>query len=908
LRLLRTKLFVPQVHPDLVERERLIRRLDQSLRCRLTLLSAPAGFGKTTLVGSWIAKREWSVAWLSLDEGDSDPGRFWAYVVAALRTLWPDVGESTMALLRSPQPPPIESVLTELINDLASRDIDGPAFLVLDDYHAIDQPEIHNALDFLLEHLPPQLHLIISSRADPPLALSLLRGRRRLVEIRAADLRFTPEEAGAFLNQAAGAVLDLKDVEALEALTEGWVAGLQLAALSLQEVEDVSDFLASFSGTHRYVFDYLAHEVLDRQSPAMRDFLVRSAILERMSGALCDAVMKRDDSQARLTELERANLFLVPLDQERRWYRYHHLFGDFLRARLQEALSAEEIATLHQRAARWYAAQDRQSEAIYHALAADDTEQAVELIVSAVPVMFRTSELPTLVGWLEALPASVLERRPYLSMVMAWAELALGQSDEVDPYLQSVERQIGVEADGSPASLDRDAETRGVLAEISCIRATLAFNRMDMDAVKSLAAQTVSYLGDDVESGLFNVSLALRGIAEFNLALALEFSGETFKAVEAFESAIQLLREDNNLHLLPMAMGHLAQLQMVHGKLHTAAKTYEEALTVAETGGVPSPLSGIAYTGLGALLYEWDRLPEAEEALRRGLEMGEPWFNWEIMLAGTTGLVNIDLAKGRSSHAVARLEQLAAMTREREMLWAEAGVEAHLVLCRAREGDLAAADAWLDSTPVSQDQGVALGEEPYFLIYGWVLFYRGRVEVSCRWAKRIAARAEADQRWGHAVGAWVLHALSNHSLGRQEDAIQSLEHALRLAEPGGYVRIFVDAGPIVAELLNDVGILPDYVDRLLAAFEEPASRPEPDGGSSRVQSDDAGSPLLVEPLTDRELEVLAALADGLTNQQIADHLYISVNTVKTHVKHVYEKLNVSNRAQAATRAAELDLM
>ncbi|MGC9347694.1 MAG: LuxR C-terminal-related transcriptional regulator [Anaerolineae bacterium] len=908
IRLLRTKLFVPQAHPDLVERERLIRRLDESRRCRLVLISAPAGFGKTTLLSSWIAKRQLPVAWVSLDQDDNDPSRFWAYIIAALQTLWPEVGASALALLRSPQSPPIESILTELLNDLVTRGLDRGVFLVLDDYHAIDQPGIHGALDFLVDHLPPQLHLIISSRVDPPLSLSLLRGRRQLAEIRATDLRFTLEEAAAFLDRTIGPVLDAKDAKTLEAITEGWAAGLQLAALSLQEVEDVDAFLTSFSGSHRYVFDYLAQEVLHHQTSAVREFLLRSAVLGRMSGSLCDAIMERDDSRARLVDLERANLFLVPLDHERRWYRYHHLFVDFLRARLEETATPEEIAALHRRASVWYAARDQSAEAIRHALAAGDTDRAVELIENAVPEMFRTSELTTLIGWLNALPEALVRRRPYLSMVMAWAKLALGRSEDIDQHLRDVEQAIGARAGESAASLEYDADTRGALAEISCIRASVAFNRMDVNAVKSLTDQAMRYLSGDTADGLFNTRLALEGVAAFNRALALEFGGDTREAVEAFEVAIRLQREDNNLHLLPMSMSHLAQLQMVLGDLHTAAQTYQAALRMAESGGIPSPLSGIAYTGLGSLLYEWNRLKQAKEALSRGLEMGRAWFQWEIMLTGTAGLAHIDLAEGHPSQAIARLEALAALTRERDMLWAEPMVEAYIALCQARQGDLSAADRWLEATPLHPDQPVSFADESYAMFYARVLLMVGHGEMSCRWAERIIERAEAGERWGHAVQGWVLHALSSQALGRRAEAVASLERALRLAEPGDYVRTFVDAGPVMAELLADVGILPAYVDRLLTAFKSSTPISEPDVEHPPAEADESGAPGLVEPLTDRELEVLNAIADGMTNKQIADRLYISVNTVKTHVKHIYEKLNVRNRAQAVTRASELDLL
>ena len=940
--LLTTKLYIPPARPNLVPRPRLLERLDEGLRLsrKLTLVSAPAGFGKTTLLSDWIHRMAATlaapapprVAWLSLDEGDNDPVYFLSYLVAALQTVHEDVGRAVPGALRSPQPPPIESILVGLINDLAALPPERRFILVIDDYHVIDAPAIHDALGFLLEHQPPHMDLVISTRKDPPLPLARLRARGQTTEIRAADLQFTQEEATAFFNHVLNLGLGPEQVEALAVRTEGWVAGLQLAALSLEGEADPAGFIRTFAGDDRHVMDYLVDEVLSRQPPPVREFLLTTSILRRLSGPLCDAVLQIGepanermsesaneqavdtltrpfaDAQAVLEHLERSNLFVVPLDNKRQWYRYHHLFAELLRYRLGREHPGR-ISELHRRAGAWYAAHGQRSEAIRHALAAGDVDRAAELIAAAVPEVFRNSELTTLLGWLNALPESLVQQRPFLSMAMAWAKVALGQSDGVDRHLQDVERHIGLRADGSPASLQADAELRGVLAEISCIRTSLAFNRMDPDAAMPLAEQTTAYLGDDVKRELLNMGQPLRELATFNLALAHQFKGETVQAIEAFEAAIRLLREeDRNLDLLAHHMDHLAELQIALGQLHRAAHTYEEALAVAERGGTPSSLAGIAYTGRGTLLYEWNRLDEAADALNLGLEMVQSWFYWDTMLAATTGLACIDLAQGRPPQATARLEALVEMARERGMQWALPRAEAHLALCRARQGDLAAAGRWLETDALHLDGEVSFEQRPYAMLRIWVLLLVGRAEAAHRRAERIVEHAEASQHWGYAVEGWVLQAFASDALGDRAAAVQSLERALRLAEPGGYVRTFVDAGPTLAELLSELDVLPAYVDRLLDAFGRAVPPSGPQVERPAAEPNKARASQLVEPLTDRELEVLAAVAEGLTNQQIADRLYVSVNTVKTHVKHIYQKLNVRNRAQATSRASHLDLL
>ncbi len=899
MRLLRTKLFVPRAHAELVARPRLLTRLDAGQRCKLTLVSAPAGFGKTTLLSTWSAEHDVPVAWVSLDERDNDPPRFWAYVIAGLQTVWSNVGETASAMLRAPQAPPIEGILTELLNDVVAQN--ETVALVLDDYHAIADDEIHAALTFLLENAPPQLRLIIVSRTDPPLSLPLLRARRQLVELRAADLRFTPEEVEAFFGQMEGLTLDDEDVTALESLTEGWAAGLQLAALSVLEVEDVSAFIQTFSGSHRYIFDYLAHEVLNRQPPAVRAFLLQTALLDRFDASLCEAVTGKADSQTILEALEAANLFIVPLDQRRHWYRYHHLFSDFLQAQLEQEAEPQERVELHRRAGLWYEVQGYPSDAIQHALAGGDAERAAVLIQQVTGEMFQRSELRTLMQWIGALPERLLAQDTFLNMAMAWALLATGQSEAVEPHIQAVERLLEVNVEKVDASCELPTDVRGALAEIACIRASLAFNRFDLPRAKDLAQIARACLADPQAHGLYNQNLSLRGVAAFNLALAHEYAGETSDAVAAFEDAVDVIRADQNMHLLPMSISHQGQLYVVQGQLHAAAQTYERALASMETDMPPSPLSGVAYTGLAQVLYEWNDLQQAVTHLERGVELGKQWVSWDVLLPGYAMLADIAMARGDPEQAIAYLDTLTEYVQQwEEIQWALPTIASQRARLAVRRGDLEAAQ-WAATCQLNANGPIPYMQENDALLLARVWLAQDKADAAADLLARLLASNEAAERWGRVIQVRVLQALMHDARGDQQAAVTALTRALERAEPEGYVRTFVDEGAPLHALLAHVDVLPAYVTTLQAAFDQPKPEPAEDATGPASQ-------LLVEPLTDRELDVLRLIAQGLTNQQIADRLFISVNTVKTHAKHIYEKLNVRNRAQATTRAAEMGLL
>jgi LuxR family maltose regulon positive regulatory protein len=912
--ILKTKLFIPPLRPGLLSRPRLMQRLDAGLRGELTLIAAPAGFGKTTLLSAWINQspalrarlssakaagasdpipnhlhcgldlalpkpqaQVTQFAWLSLDAGDNDPARFWRYVIAALHNARSSPGiaaeiESFQASL--------ESLLTGLINEFVVRGEQVVTVLALDDYHVIHNAQVHESLNYLLDHLPPQLHVVIASRQAPPLGLPRRRGRGALTELRAADLRFSDEEAALFLGDVAG--LTAQDVAALQERAEGWPVGLQMAALSLEGREDKQAFVAAFAGDDRYVSDYLLEEVLQRQPPQVQSFLLQTSILEQLNGPLCDAVCQgtgQNEGQAILNELERANLFIAPLDDQRHSYRYQRLFAGLLRSRLQAQVGVEGLVALHLRASACYQEQGLLDGAISHALKAADWQRAAALIEDhGLSAIFR-SEIVLVRDWLRELPPRLLRSRPVLCIIDAWARVfTSGPGPELE---QSLQRAQGDEELGD-----------WVQGQTSAIRAVMARQRGDApQEVRDLALQALARLAED--------DLRLRGNLNFNLAWAYFQLGDEKAGLRAWDEAQRLgVLPGGDLFTALVAVYGKSQLARLRGRLPEAAAICQEALATIveprERAGERIPVAGSLYIGLGNILLEWNELEKAERLLDKGLEL-IAWTGETSRLGGLAALARLRQAQGDHAGARAALGTLQTWLPD--------------------QASYAAACTWF--AWAGDDPRVVWGEwDPYLEN---VVMARARIERYREQAPRsradLARLIAALREWSQYAleGQWtelalelaLLESLALHALGQTEQALAPLGHALAWAEPGGYTRIFLDEGQPMTELLHQAkrGIAVDYVNKLLSAQPFPSSSVHRPSSSVHRPS---SSPL--ETLTRRELEVLTRLADGLSNKEIAAQLVIAVATVKQHLKHIYGKLDVHSRTQAINRAQDLNLL
>lgn len=930
---LTTKLFIPPPRPNAVLRARLIAQLNDGLHRRLTLISAPAGFGKTSLAASWLrplaVRREhapsspphprFKVAWLSLDEADADPARFLIYLVAALQTVAPAVGADILALLHSAQPPPIDALLPLLLNQIAA--LPQPAILVLDDYHVLGAGPIDQALAFLVEHLPPQLHLVVITREDPPLPLARLRARGHVTELRTADLRFTRPEAAAFLTEVMGLSLAGPDIDALEARTEGWVAGLQLAALSLQSHQSASDFIGAFAGDHRSVLEYLVDEVLNRQPDAIRSFLLQTAILDRLHGPLCDAVTGHEHSSARLEALHRGNFFVVPLDDRRQWYRYHRLFADVLAAQLM-AEQPGQVAALHQRASAWYERNGSPTEAIRHALAARDYPRAADLLELAAPALHQQRQETTALGWYRALPDELLRCRPVLSVGYAGTLLACGDLGGVADRLRDAERWLDPAAGGPgdaqarPATMvvRNEATFRRLPSAIAVYRAAYALALGDLAASAGYAGQAVSLIGDDDH--------LWRGAATGLLGLASWASGDLDTAYRTFADGLTRLRIAGNLADAIGGSIALADIRVAQGRLDEAMRIYEGGLQLAADHGAPQ-MRGTAdmYVGLSELARERGDLPGAMRHLLRSQEQGEQTgfpqhpYRWRVALA-------------RLREALGERDDALDLLREAERRYVGdffpnvrpvAAWKARVWVGQGRLGD---ALAWAREGGLSAYDELSYLREFEHITLARVLLARSRrdpadgsLHEAVGLLERLLEAAAAGGRMGSAIEILVLLSLAHQIAGELPTALARLARALALAEPEGYVRIFVDEGPAMVALLQAQSaepgaqrdLLQPYRSRLLAAFERSDGAPDARGRAD-VRPALARPHASVEPLSGREREVLRLLRSDLDGPEIARELVVSLNTLRTHTRNIYTKLGVSSRRAAVRRAEELGLL
>ena len=897
--LLKTKLFVPRMHPNHVVRPQLLQRLDEGRYRKLTLISAPAGFGKTTLLSAWTAACGRQVAWLSLDEGDNDPIHFLSYVVAALQTVAPDIGRGVLNTLQSSQPPSMEAFLTTLLNDVSAAS--DEFLLVLDDYHLIDTDPVDRALAFLIEHLPPQLHLVIATRQDPPLPLTRLRARDQLTELRASDLRFASAEAAAFINQTLGPSLSAEEIAVLEERTEGWAVGLQLAVLSLQGHHDVPGFIRAFAGDHRYIADYLVDEVLQNQPAAVRNFLLETSILDRLHGPLCDAVTGQEGGQARLEELERGNFFVVPLDDQRRWYRYHHLFAGVLRARLMAEQSAQ-VATLHQRASDWYRHHGAVADAIRHALAAADFERAADLVERALPAMRQSRLGVTLLGWLRALPDELVRHRPVLSVAYASALMTGGELDGVEDRLCDAERWLD-----DPAHTQAEDPANGmvvVAAEefhrlpglIAAYRAGHAHLRGDTPATVTHARRALELAPEDDH--------LTRGAAAALLAHADWANGELKAAQRHYAAGMASLGQAGMLSDIINGANTVAAIAMAQGRLRDAERTLEQAMQRAVDLGEPS-LHGTAdiLVGLSDLRRERNELDAATEHLLHAQELAARTGAAYNRSRWLVAMARIKVAQGDLDGALTLLDE-AERLRLPEFFpntHPIATLKACVWIAQGRLGD--ARDWALEQGLSTEDEISYLHEYEHITLVRLLLAEStndpasGSMPEILGFLERLLQAADHGKRTGSIIEILVLEALTHQARGDIPAALAPLERALTLAEPEGYVRAFVDEGHLISGLLDASmkrGNAPDYARRLLAAFGKPET------GTPAKQD-------LIEPLSERELDVLRLLGSELDGPEIARELNVSLNTIRTHTKNIYSKLGVNSRRAAVRRSEELKL-
>ncbi|GAB4181810.1 MAG: LuxR C-terminal-related transcriptional regulator [Roseiflexaceae bacterium] len=890
--LLTTKLHRPQPRTHVVARAGLIGRLQAGRHRRLSLIAAPPGFGKTTLASMWVAASTQPAAWLSLDPADSEPLRFVRYVIAALQTTTPTIGAEVMALLDRPQPPPIEALLPLLLNDLAA--CEHPAMLVLDDYHLIDAPIIDQMLATLIEYLPPRWHVAIATRTEPRLPLARLRARGQLNEVAAADLRLTSTEAGEFLRLVMDLQLSPAEVALLADRTEGWIAGLQLAALSLQQHADIGRFVQAFAGTHRYIADYLVEEVLQHQPEPLRQFLLQTAILERLHGPLCAAVTGQAESQAHLEALERGHFFLVPLDDSRQWYRYHQLFGEVLLAQLQ-ATAPQLVPALHLRASQWYQQHGLLAEAIRHALAAGDAHRAADLIERSIPAMRQSRQEALLLRWLVTLPADLLRSRPVLSVGMAGAMLAVGELNGIEAHLRSAEEWLEAPAAQRCHMIVADPDELPRLpGAIAMYRACVALATGAIDASVAWATEALELIPAD-DPLMYGATAGL-------LSLAAWSRGDLVAARQMFTTSIEHLRAAQHFADVLGCMVGVADLQLIQGQLRAAAQTYEQGLALAMADGVPY-MRGIVdmAIGLSEVAYQQNDLERARQLLQQSQAWGEPSglpqspYRWRVAMA---------LVQAASEHYDDALVLLGEAERRyvSDFFPNIRPIAALKVRIWLAQGRLHEAQAW------AYTQGLHAADRPRFereyesITLAMVLLASAQSAddhaAVLQLLDRLLESAEAGGRMGSMIDILLVQVCAHHTQGNMAAAVAALEHALRLAEPEGYLRCFLDHGQPIASVLtaaakhSSVGL---PIHRVLAAFGvvEPSATPP----RSR----------LIEPLSERERAVLQLLTTDLSGPEIAQRLMVSLNTLRTHTQHIYDKLGAHSRRAAVRRAQELGL-
>ena len=897
--ILKTKLYIPVLRSSLVSRPRLTDKLNAGTNDRLTVVSAPAGYGKTTLVSEWVnaltpnlspserpkgmLREGGKVCWLSLDESDNDPRRFLDYLLAALRQVQADVGQSVEEMLHLPQPPPPEVILTALVNELSS--VPESFILVLDDYHVIHTPPIHRQLNFLLEHEPPQIRMVILTREDPPLSLSRLRARGQLTEIRQSDLRFSSEECAAFLHRVMGLDLSAEHVAVLERRTEGWIAGLQLAALSMRGHEDVSGFIQAFTGSSRFILDYLMEEVFERQAPDIRNFLLKTSVLDRMCGTLCDVVIDGPSSvtgisenhlinedrslitcsQAILESLEHLNLFVVPLDQSRTWYRYHRLFQELLHHRLR--LSGVDESGLHTRASEWHEAHGFLPEAVEHSLIAQDWARSARLVGMVSEAMLQRGESITLLNWYGRLPQEVVYSNRQLCMVFIWAALMASRFDIAVPLLEHVEQTA------EPNSY--------FLGEVASAQAFLARAKRDNLKTIERSEQALALLPD--------TEIEIRGVIAMNLGLAYWHEGQLAEAESVLLQACDLCSKTENHYALLTAQLFLVKVAASRGQIHRAAEMAEQLIRV----GGQTPILLLAHGDLAEIHLEWNNLQKAWAHYEQVFALSQRSGNMEFIQAAYLRRATLAHALGDDADALSALAVADRMARDFPAVirGRVAAFGVHMALAR---GDLQMLAHWEPQVHPAVDV------HSFYRFMGLtrprLLMARGKKEEAAQ-ALKVIYETASSSGWGY--GMIVIRILQSLAAKDMDEAIQFISEALSGGEPEGFIRSFADAGKDMIPILHEAakrGIAREYVKRVLAEMED------------KVRSTRSGAGIMIDPLSERETEVLRLVMSGMSNREIAAELFISAGTAKTHIHHLCRKLGVRNRTEAAMRAKELNLV
>jgi LuxR family maltose regulon positive regulatory protein len=942
--LLRTKISIPHIPSGFVHRPRLMGRMNWGIKGPLTLLSAPAGFGKTNLLTQWAEASELQVAWLTLDKEDNDLIRFFRYLIGALQTIEPQLGEEALEFIQSTKTSGVEWGLTLLINEISA--LPKEIALVMDELHVLEDPTIYRSLSFLLKYLPHNLHLLIASRSEPALDLAFLQVKGQVVELGADDLRFTSEEVRLFFEQTMGLQLSPETVLALEERTDGWITGLQIAAISLRHQANPKYVLASLQGDAHYLVDFLVEEVLDRQPEEVRQFLLRSSVLDVLSGPLCEAVVDPNSrpgfGASMLTRLEHANLFIIALDEKHEWFRYHRLFAEFLR-HVQAEIAPLDIPLLQKRAAIWFERNGNLDEAFKHALAAGDGEWAANIIERNILVMINTGEFSVLTRWIGQLPEEVIQQRPRLCLGYAWGLIANYRLDHARFWLDNLQRILddtGNQPDGvvttDPSENIRSWNIQGGLA---ICRSTLALLSGDIQQAAEYTRETLKYLHE--ESPFIHSMLSLDESLYFIL------SGDTLTAIEALRKTARIARQANNLLVMIIATCQLAEMHVMQGHLNQALATLHKAQLIAiGPDGRALPLAGIVDIGFGEILLERDNLGEAREYLERGCQLTRAF--WSLgNLDGMMSLARLLQTQGDVAGSQALITEVSSMVLSTESSqWDGALVSAIAVRLALQRHDLSSALQWWKKIEFSDlTQDISLEKYPYH-VFEYLLLTQARsdlvigldprdkqqIQRTLDLLQSLLPKAEQYKRFTAQIEILVLQAIAQYALGEADQAVKTFLRALAMGEPEGYRRIYLDEGRPIVELLSCCLSVPrerddflptlPYIESLLAAGQREA-------GASGLHPTDSTTEFLFPPpiterrfepataktqdgmdifLSAREIEVLSLIADGKSNREISAELVVTLNTVKRHAYNIYSKLDVRKRTQAVSKACQLGLI